>query len=87
MNYITTTKLRTQSSQLVNSLKKGDSVSLIHRSKVVGVIQPAQEMTKSFDVEKFDRLITDINLPKTTITQRKTRYQSHLFKKYGQNIS
>ena len=88
MNYITTTNLRTQSSQLVGSLKKGDVISLIHRSRVVGIIQPMrEEKEKPFDNEKFDRLVNSLHLPKTTVAQRQQRYQSHLQKKYGQGIS
>ncbi|MBI2415890.1 MAG: hypothetical protein HYV33_04510 [Candidatus Kerfeldbacteria bacterium] len=88
MNYITTTNLRTQSSQLVAYLKKGTAISLIHRSKIIGVIQPIQDdLTKPFNDEKFDRLVKRFNLPNTTSTQRQQRYESHLLKKYGQDIS
>ena len=88
MTYITTTNLRTQSSQLVAHLKKGNTVSLIHRSKIVGVIQPMQDdLVKPFNDEKFERLVREFNLPKTTPAQRQQRYKSHLLKKYGQGIS
>jgi len=88
MNYITTTNLRTQSSQLIAHLKKGDTISLIHRSKIVGVIQPIQDdLIKPFNDEKFDRLVRGFHLPKTTHAQRQQRYKSHLLKKYGQDIS
>ena len=43
MQTITTTQLRTKSSELIKSLEKGDSISLIHRSKIVGVIKPKAE--------------------------------------------
>mgnify|MGYP001615012249 CR=1 FL=1 len=88
MTYITTTNLRTQSSQLIAHLKKGDAVSLIHRSKIVGVIQPIQDdLAKPFNDEQFDRLVRGFNLPKSTPAQRQQRYTSHLLKKYGQGIS
>ena len=86
MDYITTTNLRTQSSQLIDTLKKGGSISLIHRSKIVGVIKPAQA-SKSFDVEAFKRAIAGLNLPKTSISEREKRYRDHLMKKYGKDLS
>lgn len=86
MRYITTTDLRTKSSQLVNILKKGGSVSLIHRSKVIGKIQPEQE-PKPFDAKKFKKLVKGLNLPKTTYAQREKIYRKHLMEKYGQGLS
>ena len=87
MNYITTTQLRTHSSQLIDLLRKGVNVSLIHRSKIVGVIKPAPKEGKPFDVEKFKKLISGLNLPKTTDAQREKIYRSHLEKKYGKGVS
>lgn len=86
MQYITTTDLRTKSSQLVNILKNGGSVSLIHHSKVIGKIQPDQE-PKPFDAKKFKKLVNGLNLPKTTYTQREKIYRKHLMEKYGPNLS
>lgn len=86
MQYITTTDLRTKSSQLVSTLKKGGSVSLIHRSKVIGKIQPDQE-PKPFDAKKFKKLVNSLNLPKTTYAQREKIYRKHLMEKYGQGLS
>ena len=87
MDYITTTNLRTQSSKLVDTLNKGGSVSLIHRSKVVGVIKPAPLEGKPFNPEKLAKLAQDLNLPKTTYVQREKIYRTHLEKKYGKGLS
>ncbi len=87
MEYITTTHLRTKTSQLVNSLKKGNSVSLIHRSKIVGIIEPAKNPPKTFDAAKFKQLVKSLNLPQTTYAQREKRYRAHLMKKYGKGLS
>ncbi len=87
MNYITTTDLRTKASQLVSDLKRGSKVSLIHRSKVVGIIEPSQEPLKTFDAAKFKRMVKDINLPHTTYAQREKIYRTHLTEKYGKGIS
>ncbi|MEK7551372.1 MAG: hypothetical protein AAB532_02130 [Patescibacteria group bacterium] len=89
MDYITTTNLRTQSSQLISTLKKGGSVSLIHRSKVVGVIKPKKEQkpfTKS-DIDSLRQLAKDLHLPKTSYVERDRRYRVSLMEKYGKNIS
>lgn len=85
MQYITTTELRTRSSKLIETLKSGQGVTLIHRSRVIGKVEPAYE-PKPFDAEKFERLIKSLNLPKTTYAQREKIYRSHLMKKYGKGI-
>jgi len=46
MNYISTTDLRTKSAKLRDSLKKGESIFLLHRSKVIGVFEPYTEDIK-----------------------------------------
>ena len=87
MEYITTTELRTKSSALIRALEKGNRVSLIHRSKIVGKITPVQE-AKPFDAEAFRRLIKDIK-PKKLIPRekRETIYRKQLEEKYGKDIS
>lgn len=86
MDSITTTHLRTQSSELINTLKKGGTVSLIHRSKVVGIIKPKKEI-KPFNAKEFKKLAKSLNLPKTTYAQREKIYRKHLMEKYGKGIS
>lgn len=86
MTFLTTTELRTKSSQLVASLKKGSQVSLVHRSKIIGVINPVPE-ENIFDPEKFEKLRSKLNLKPTTIKEREILYRKHLDKKYGKNIS
>lgn len=90
MNFITTTGLRTKSSDLVESLKNGKSVSLIHRSKVVGVISPTREEPRSLtkaDINKMNELATRLNLPKISYKNREKSYRKHLLDKYGKGIS
>lgn len=89
MEYITTTNLRTQSTALVDTLKKGGVVSLIHRSKIVGVIKPKKEpkvLTKS-DIAKLIELAEKLNLSKFSYKQREGRYRKHLVSKYGKDLS
>ena len=89
MNYITTTDLRTKSSELIETLKKGGSVSLIHRSEIVGEIKPrydAKPLTKK-DIEKLKRLAKKLNLPKLSYKEREVRYRKHLMEKYGKSLS
>lgn len=87
MNYITSTDLRTKSSQLIDSLLRGTAVSLIHRSKVVAQIQPIEETGKFFDASSFKFIINNLNLPSTTPAERKKNYNSHLLNKYGKDFS
>ncbi|TSC87876.1 MAG: Uncharacterized protein G01um10147_379 [Microgenomates group bacterium Gr01-1014_7] len=89
MNYITTTDLRTKSSELIETLKKGGSVSLIHRSKIVGEIKPAQEpkpLTKE-GIARIKKLAKELNLPKLSYKERERRYRRHLMEKYGKDLS
>lgn len=87
MDYLTTTNLRTQSSKLVEALKKGGTISLIHRSKIIGVIKPAVSEGKPFNAEKLQKLAQGLNLPKTPYEKREKIYRAHLEKKYGKGIS
>lgn len=86
MQYITTTELRTKSKKLVELLREGHSVELIHRSKVVGEIKPKIYDPKPFNAKKFLELVDKLNLPKTTNAERERRYRAHLMKKYGKNL-
>lgn len=87
MNFITTTDLRTKSSDLIDSLKRGQSLSLIHRSKIVGVIKPAEEEPKRFNAKEVAKIAKQMNLPRLSFAEREKRYRDHLVKKYGKGIS
>lgn len=88
MDYITTTNLRTESSKLIEDLKKGRSVSLIHRSKIVGVIKPASLTAGSIDAAELRKFLTGVK-PKKLVPQqqREKAYRRNLLEKYGKNIS
>lgn len=86
MHYITTTELRTKSSELIELLKSGASVNLVHRSKVVGTIAPKEKEVKTFDSDKFLAIVKDLNLPVTTVKERKHIYYNHIMKKYGKGL-
>lgn len=89
MNYITTTDLRTKSSQLVADLKRGAKISLIHRSRIIGEIKPKNEpraLTKS-DIVRLKKLAIELNLPKLSYKQREKIYRKHLIRKYGKGLS
>ncbi len=89
MDYITTTDLRTKSSQLIDALEKGMEVSLIHRSQLVAIIKPKSKMKplKNTDIVELKELAKSANLPKMSYDDRKRAYTEHLLKKYGKDIS
>lgn len=90
MSFITTTDLRTKSSDLVKSLKEGKSVSIIHRSKIIGVIKPAKEEPKALtrtDINKIKEIAKKLNLPKMSYKEREEGYRKHLTEKYGKDLS
>lgn len=85
MNYITTTELRTKSKKLVETLKSGGNLKLIHRSKVIGKIEPTQEarpLTEN-DIKELKKAAKKLNLPKLSYIERERRYRKHLEEKYG----
>ena len=88
MKYITTTDLRTQSSQLVDSLKQGKKISLVHRSQVIGEILPIKEDAKAFDIKKFRIFIESPQKGKSlSYQEREQLYRKHLEDKYGKDLS
>lgn len=89
MDYITTTDLRTKSSKLIDTLKKGKSVKLIHRSRVVAKIEPMQQYDPPlFDSEKFKKTLAKMpDFPVLSLKERERRYRKHLEEKYGKGIS
>lgn len=89
MEYITTTELRTKTSQLVKTLKKQGKVTLIHRSQVIGVVDPIRQVqAPPITLEKFSNFLDGIK-PKKIIprSQREQTYRRNLMKKYGKHLS
>lgn len=87
MQYITTTELRTKSKELVETLLAGQSINLVHRSKVVGEIKPKIYDPKPFDPDKMAAIARKMNLPKLSYKEREKRYRKHLMEKYGKSLS
>ncbi|HSW48294.1 MAG TPA: hypothetical protein VLG67_04405 [Candidatus Saccharimonadales bacterium] len=89
MQYITTTELRTKSSELIESLSKGRQISLIHRSKVVAQIRPVTEnQAPPIDVKKFLAFIRSVKPTKRlSDEEREATYRKHLEEKYGKRVS
>lgn len=87
MNLITTTELRTRIPEVITMLLAGRSIELIHRSKVIGEIQPKMRIPKPFDPDRFIAAISKLNLPKLTDKQLENNYRKHMMKKYGKSIS
>ncbi|OGD90304.1 hypothetical protein A2W45_04115 [Candidatus Curtissbacteria bacterium RIFCSPHIGHO2_12_41_11] len=89
MEYITTTNLRNKSSLLVSRLSKGQTVSLVHRSKIIGEIKPKKEakaLTEA-DIKQLKKLASELSFPKISYKERERRYRKHLMEKYGQSLS
>ena len=88
MNYITTTQLRTNTTDLVDALMAGHSVQLIHRSQVLGVISPPESKpAQPFDAKKYLEETKGMVTKKYTQTQRDKNYRDYIMGKYGKNIS
>ena len=88
--YITTTELREHSSKVVASLLRGEDITLVHRSKIIGSIIPKRETTKELtkeDIKNIRRLAKKMSLPKLSYKERDSLYRKHMTEKYGKNIS
>ena len=79
MNLITTTELRTKTSDLVKSLLNGQEVQIIHRSKLIGTVKPKELKSKGFDAEAFMKITAEINHP--ILTDKEIDYKYN--KDYG----
>ena len=91
MDFITTTELRTQSTNLVNTLASGKSVKLIHRSKIIGDILPKNTTTQpdfdAHDLEKASQAAAQkFSIPYNLETRDKL-YRKRIMAKYGKSLS
>ena len=88
MNYVSTTDLRKKSSVLRDSLRRGENTYLVHRSKVIGVVEPYEEDVKVFTLAKLEAFISAFPIKKhISYKKRKSIYMKHLMEKYGKDIS
>ena len=84
-----TTNLRYQTKKVVNLLKDGASLYLIHRSSIIGKIEPLKKIKEKTveDIEKFLTLIKEIKPKKLIDSQkRKKIYLKHLKNRYEKDI-
>lgn len=90
MAYISTTQLRTSMPEVIIALLAGESIDLIHRSKLIGEIKPKKYAGKILTTAGIERIIAaakKINLPKLTDKQLENNYRTHMMKKYGKGLS
>ena len=84
---ITTTELRTKAAELVDALKNGVTISLIHRSKVIGRILPDKNTElKTINIKNLETKINKLNLPRLTLKEIERRYRIAMMKKHGQGL-
>ncbi|RJR14711.1 hypothetical protein C4579_04325 [Candidatus Microgenomates bacterium] len=89
MNQITITEISQKPQALINALKKGVSVSLVHKSRVVGIIKPSDtNQTPAVTMDKL-RAFQKAVKPKKLIprSQREATYRKRLMEKYGKGLS
>ncbi len=89
MDYITTTDLRTKASKLKDSLERGESTFVLHRSRIIGVFEPYESNNNTFSLKQLSKLHKSISPSKIQYTykEREKIYAKHLKEKYGQGIS
>lgn len=89
MQLITTTELRTKSKELIATILSGQSVNLIHRSKVIAEVRPKKKEPKVFtakDAAEIRRIAKKLNLPKLSDKEIDRRYREAMIKKHGQGL-
>ena len=87
MNYLSTTDLRTKSAKLRDSLKKGKRTFLLHRSKVIGVVEPYERKEFVSTEKNLKKFIESFHTGKNySYKKRNEMFQKHLEGKYGENI-
>lgn len=85
--YISTTELREQSSKVISRLKAGEDVTLIHRSRIVGVIKPIIVQPRPFHLLKFKKSLAELKQKRIIPRSQRDRvYREHLLEKHGKNI-
>lgn len=86
MQYITTTQLRTKSSELVDLLLAGGGVNLIHRSKIIGEIKP-KISGKFFNAKRMAEIVKKLNLKPLNPNEIEERYRDYMMKRHGKGVS
>jgi len=91
MNTITVTELRRNPAKLLESLDKGMSVTILYRSRVLGVAEPLPKQKKILsknDLSDLEKILNKIK-PKKLLPKNKRDeiYQKRLEEKYGPRIS
>ena len=87
MTFITTTQLRTMTKDLVAQLSRGETVQLIHRSKVIGQIMPSasKEVSedKKFNAKEFRKASKALGLKPMSDTEKDAAYRKAMMSKHG----
>lgn len=84
---VTTTELRTHVPLLIEELRRGGTVELVHRSKIIGEIKPKMRIPKPFNPDRFIEAVSKLNLPNLSDKQLESNYRKHIMKKYGKGLS
>ena len=94
MDYITSTELRTKTSELIKALSSGKTVKLLHRSKKVAILlgsNPANESKveepKPFNPELFLEDSKDLDFGPMSIEEIDHHYRQAMEKKHGKRVS
>lgn len=87
MNLITTTELRTKVPLVLQLLSRGETIDLVHRSRVVAEIAPKKYPDKPFNATRVKKLVEEINLPVLTHKEIDRRYRNYIMARYGKHLS
>lgn len=88
MKYLSITDLRKKSSILKDASKKGETIYIVHRSKIIGIFEPYVDQPKVATRENLDAFFDAFPIEKhISYEKRRSIYRKHLLKKYGKDLS
>lgn len=87
MTYITTTELRTKTADVVMALLAGESIDLIHRSKVLGEISPVKYAPRPFNAKRVKEIVEAMNFPLLSTKEIEQKYRAYIMNRYGKHLS
>lgn len=91
MEFITSTQIRSQFPKALAMLRLGKTIHILHRSKIVGLLNPPNNTSNKIftkkDAENIQKLSKKLNLPIISDEEIDRRYRKAMMKKHGHYFS
>jgi hypothetical protein len=91
MEFITSTQIRSQFPKALAMLRLGKTIHILHRSKIVGLLNPPNNTSKKIFTQKDSEIVRataiKFNRPPLTCEEIDRKYRAAMMKKHGQHLS